>query len=600
MRVPIALKKIWNRRSRRLIGFILALALVSCLQPRASQMPGSASQIILSGLAEPNSFNPPLMQEGSEILIYLYEGLVRENDRGEIEPALAESWEISSDRRQIFFTLRKGLKWSDGEPLTADDVVFTYDEIYKNPAIPSPAKDLLRIGKSREFPTARKLDDWRVEFILPEPFSPFLRITKMVILPAHALRYYIREKDDSGRHLFLSAWGTDTAPKQIVSNGPYRLESYIPGERITFKKNPYYWRKDDRGRSQPYIDRIVQITVDNDGAALIQFRSGVLDFMYVNPDYFALLKKEEKRGKFTIYNGGMQAHTTVLTFNLNQGRRNGRPLVDPIKSRWFNTVAFRQAVAYSIDRQRLLNILFRGLGTLPNSQIAEVSPYYLSPEAGLPVYEYNIHKAKHLLARAGFRYNEKGQLLDRANNRVRFTLTYAVADRTSQNMALLIQEDLSRIGMQVDLHPLAVELVVDKLMNTMDWECQILGLFPIVIEPHDTVTFWYPESYWHFFNRQAQAKQTPVTGRRVAAWEQNIADLYLEGSATGDEKKRQHIYAKTQKLTQEYVPFIYLVNSLSMVAVRDRIQGVKYSAFQHPFANVYEWKLEQPLGTSHD
>jgi len=553
---------------------------------------GLTSQIIVSSSVEPNSFNPQLMQEGAEILIYLYEGLVRENDRGEIELALAESWEYSSDRKKIIFTLRKGLKWSDGEPLTADDVVFTYGEIYLNPAIPSYAKDFLQIGQSGKFPIARKLDDRRVTFILPEPFAPFLRTTIMEILPAHVLRSSIIEKDSAGRPLFISTWGTDTDPKQIISNGPYRLESYVPGERITFSKNPYYWRQDDRGHGQPYIDRIIQRTVDNDDTALIQFRSGILDFLKVHPDYFALLKKEEKRGKFTIYNGGMQTGTTVIMFNLNRGIRNGRPLVDPIKSRWFNTVAFRQAVALSIDRHGLVKIIFRGLGGLPNSPIAELSPYYLSPEAGLPVYEYNIHKAKTLLRSSGFRYNEKGQLLDRASNRVRFTLTYNVSDRTLENMAPLIQQNLSQIGIQVDLQPQAIKLVVDKLMNTMDWECQILKGFPMTIEPHDNVNFWYTDSNWHFFNRQPQARQTSVTRRTVAAWEQKIADLYLEGAATIDETKRKQIYATTQKLGQKYLPFIYLVNSLSLVAVRDRIQGVKYSAFQNPFANLYEWKLK--------
>ncbi|AOY81263.2 ABC transporter substrate-binding protein [Moorena producens JHB] len=592
MKGLIALTQRWYRRYRIFIYFILAIALVSCLQLRWLHKPALTSQIIVSSSVEPNTFNPQLMEEGAGILTYLYEGLVRENERDEIEPALAESWEFSSDRRKIIFTLRKGLKWSDGKPLTANDVVFTYEDIYKNPAINAYAMDFLKIGKNREFPTLKKLDDWRVEFTLPEPFYPFLRITRMEILPAHVLQSLIHKKDPGGRLLFLSAWSKDTPPEQIISNGPYQLESYIPGERITFRKNPHYWRKDDQGNPQPYIERIIQQTVSNDDTALIQFRAGVLDFIKVNIDYFSLLKREENKGKFTIYNGGKQTTTTVITFNLNTGDRHGKPLVDPIKSRWFNTVEFRQAIAYSINRQRLLNTLFKGLGALQNSPIAEQSPYYLSPEAGLPVYDYNIDQAKALLIQAGFQYNSQGQLLDSASNRVEFTLTYNVAHRTLQNMAPLIQQDLKKIGIKVNLHPIAVTLVVDKLMNTMDWECQIFNGFPMAIEPHDTVNFWSTESNWHFFNRQPQGKQTPVTGRLVPGWEQKITDLYLEGSTTWDETKRKQIYATTQKLSQEYLPFIYLVNSLSMVAVRDQIQGVKHSALQSPFWNVHELTLD--------
>ncbi|MFW9262311.1 ABC transporter substrate-binding protein [Nostoc sp. CALU 546] len=575
-----------------LLGFILgmfAIVVVSCFQTHLLAKPVKNSQIIVSSSVEPNTFNPQLMQQGVGILTYLYEGLIRENGQGKIQPALARSWQISEDKKRVVFTLRKGLKWSDGEPLTADDVVFTYKDIYTNAAIPSYAKDFLQIGKNRSFPTVKKLDNWRVEFTLPEPFAPFIRTTKLEILPEHILRSSITTKDSAGRPLFLSIWSTDTPPNQIISNGAYKLESYIPGERITFRKNPYYWRKDFESHTQPYIDRIVQSTVSNNDTALIQFRSGGLDFIDVNPNYFSLLKREEKQGKFTIYNGGSQIGTTAMMFNLNTGRRNGQPLIDPIKSRWFNMVEFRQAVAYSINRPRMLNNLFEGVGALQNSPIAVQSPYYLSQQAGLSVYNYNLQKAKGLLLKAGFRYNNQGELFDVDGNRVRFTLTANVGNKVLQNMAPLIKDDLSQIGIQVDLNLIAVGLVVDKLANRLDWDCQIIDGFPMTIEPNEAINIWSTKGNWHFFNRQPQAGQTPITGQQVADWEQKIADLYIQGAAA-NEAQRQKIYAETQKLSQEYLPFIYLVNSLSMISVRNHIQGVKHSALQGTFWNIYELK----------
>lgn len=589
MRRLIKFTAIRRRRSPAIIGFILAIVLVSCVQTNLLYKAVAGSQIIVSSSIEPNTFNPQLMEQGVGILTYLYEGLIRENGRGKIEPALARSWDISEDQKQIIFTLRKGLKWSDGEPLTADDVVFTYKDIYTNPAIPSYAKDFLQIGKTRSFPTVRKLDNWRVEFTLPEPFAPFIRTTKLEILPAHILRSSITIKDSADRPLFLSIWGTDTPPNQIISNGAYKLESYVPGERITFRKNPYYWRQDAQSHTQPYIDRIVQSTVSNNDTALIQFRSGSLDFIDVNPNYFSLLKREEKQGEFTIYNGGSQTGTTAMMFNLNTGRRNGQPLIDPIKSRWFNTVEFRQAVAHSINRPRMLTNLFGGVGELQNSPIAVQSPYYLSPKAGLLIYDYNPQKAKALLVKAGFRYNNQGQLLDINGNRVRFTLTANVANKVLQNMAPLIQDDLNQIGIQVDLNLIAVGLVVDKLTNRLDWDCQIIDGFPMTIEPNEAVNIWSTVGNWHFFNRQPQAGQKPITGQQIADWEQKVADLYIQGAAANEPQRRQ-IYAETQQLSQEYLPFIYLVNSLSMVSVRNRIQGVKHSALQGTFWNVYELK----------
>ncbi|MDB9373586.1 ABC transporter substrate-binding protein [Nodularia sphaerocarpa] len=580
-----------RRRFPLIIGFILALFLASCVQTNLLYKAVAGSQIIVSSSIEPNTFNPQLMEQGVGILTYLYEGLIRENERGEIEAALAKSWEISEDQKQIIFTLRKNLKWSDGLPLTADDVVFTYQDIYTNPAIPSYAKDFLQIGKTRRFPTVRKLDNWRVEFTLPEPFAPFLRTTKLEILPAHILRASITTKDSAGRPLFLSTWGTDTPPNQIISNGAYKLETYIPSQRLTFRKNPYYWRKDAQGHTQPYIDRIVQSTVTNNDTSLIQFRSGGLDFIDVNPHYFSLLKREEKQGNFTIYNGGSQTGTTAMMFNLNTGSRNGQPLIDPLKSRWFNTVAFRQAIAHSIHRQRMVNNLFGGVGALQNSPIAVQSPYYLSPEAGLPVYEYNPQKAKALLQKAGFEYDNQDQLRDSDGNRVKFTLTANVGNKVLENMAPLIQDDLKQIGIQVDLNLINVGLVVDKLANRLDWECQILDGFPMTIEPNEAVNIWSTVGNSHFFNRQPQSGQIPITGQQVADWEEKIGELYIQGAASS-EAKRQQIYAETQRLSQEYLPFIYLVNSLSMVSVRNRIQGVKHSALQGTFWNVYELKTD--------
>ncbi len=202
----------------------------------------------------------------------------------------------------------------------------------------------------------------------------------------------------------------------------YKLERYDTSQRIIFQRNPYYWRKDGEGKPQPYIERIVWQIVESTDTSLLQFRSGSLDNIGVTPDYFSLLKVQEKNGNYKIYNAGSSPSTSFIFFNLNKGQRNGKPLIDPMKSRWFNTVEFRQAVAYSIDRQTMINNTFRGLGKLQDSPIIVQSPYYLSPKEGLKVYDYNPEKAKRLLKKAGFKYNEQNELLDAQGNRVRFSI----------------------------------------------------------------------------------------------------------------------------------------------------------------------------------
>ncbi|MBD2776520.1 ABC transporter substrate-binding protein [Iningainema tapete] len=567
-----------------------AIILISYNQVNLKIKATPVSQIVVTFGTEPTTFNPALIVESVDILNFTYEGLVKENARGEIEPNLAESWQISQDNKQVIYTLRKGLKWSDGKPLTASDVVFTYNEIYRNPAIPTYAKDFFLIGKNRTFPTVRKLDDLRVEFTLPEPFAPFIRATKLEILPEHAFREAVKTKDQEGKPKFLSTWGTDTPPENIIVNGPYTIESYIPSQRVTFRKNPYYWRKDAQGNSQPYIQRVIGQIIASLDTSLMQFRSGGLDYINVNTDYFSLLKHEEKKGKFTIYNGGLFVGSTAITFNLNKGSRNSQPLVDPIKSRWFNTVEFRQAVAYGINRQQILNNIYKGLGELQNSPIAVQSKYYLPVQAGLKVYEYNQKKAKELLLKAGFKYNNKGQLLDDRGNMVRFTLMTNTDNKILLAMGVNIKQDLSNLGIAVDFNPVATSVFIDKLTRTFDWECKLLEV-AVSEEPNDWANVWLPEAGWHFFNQESQAGQTPITGRQVADWEQKIGDLYIQVASELNEAKRKDIYAETQRITQEYLPFIYLVNPLSMVAVRNRIQGIQHSALLGTFWNSYDLKL---------
>ncbi|MFM9159490.1 MAG: ABC transporter substrate-binding protein, partial [Dolichospermum sp.] len=146
---------------------------------------------------------------------------------------------------------------------------------------------------------------------------------------------------------------------------------------------------------------------------------------------------------------------SFISFNLNKGKRDGKPLVDPMKSQWFNNVQFRQAVAYAIDRQTMLNNVFRGLGTPQDSPISVQSPYFLPPEKGLKVYKYNPDKAKQLLLKAGFKYNDKNLLIDAQGNEVRFTLLTNSGNKIRESMGSQIKQDLSKIGIQVDFTPLA-------------------------------------------------------------------------------------------------------------------------------------------------
>jgi peptide/nickel transport system substrate-binding protein len=577
----------WQRRSLIAIVLVIAIGIGSCRQLISSSSAQTNNRLVSAILSDPKTFNPALSNESPNIFGYVGEGLITENGKGEIEPALAESWVVSPDKKNITFTLKQNLKWSDGAPLTVDDVAFTFNEVYFNEDIPTDTRDILKIGKQRKLPTVKKVDSNRIEFTTPEPFAPFLRTLGISILPAHKLRPTIDKKDEKGKPLFLSTWGINTKPADLVSNGMFVLDSYTPGERLVFKKNPYYWRKDAKGQPQPYIDRVIWQIVESTDTSLVQFRSGGLDSYGVSPDFFSLLKKEEKKGGYKIYNGGPATGTTFVSFNLNQGERNGNPLVDPIKSRWFNDVKFRQAIAYSINRQRMINNIYRGLGAPQDSPISVPSPYYLSREQGLPAYDYNPKKAKELFAAAGFKYNEQNRLIDDRDNPVRFTLVTNSGNKIREAMGSQIKQDLDLLGIDVDFTPIAFSLLIDKIDNSLQWDALLIG-FTGGVEPNDGANFWSVDGGSHIFNLKPQAGKPQITDRVVADWEKKIDDLYIQAAQELNEDKRRQLYVETQKITQENLPCIYLVNPLSLSAIKNRVKGIDYSPISGPFWNLHE------------
>ena len=587
----IPFKRHWFQKT---LFILLALVLSACSTAQ-SQIP---SRLVVATPSGPATFNPPLSQSAYTVFGYLYDPLIQDDPvTGELMPksGLAESWEISDDKQKIIITLKDGLKWSDGKPLTVDDIIFTYNDIYLNDKIPSSFKDILRVGKSRSFPTVKKLDNRRVEFSVSEPFAPFLQyVAGLSILPAHILKDSITETDSEGNPKFLTTWGTDTNPQDIVGNGQYRIKSYTPYQRVILERNPYYWRKDEQGNPQPYIEEIVWQIIESTDTQLLDFRSGSLDTLTLQPETFPLLKPEEKRGKYTIYNSGPDMGTVFMSLNMNRGKNpQGKPFVDPIKSKWFNNKAFRQAVYYAINREAMKNNFYLGLGELQHSPLPVQSPFYLSPEAGLKTYTHNPEKARQMLIDAGFKYNDKDQLIDSEGNQVRFTLLTSAGKKIREQMATQINQDLGKIGIQVDLLFLSFNTLVERLSSSRNWDAYLGGFSGGGIEPHGGYNIWSVQGRLHTFNQGPQPGETGITDWQVSDWEQQIDDLFVKASQEFDPKKRKELYGKAQKIISEELPLLYMVNPLGFEAIRDRVEGVEYTPLGGGFWNLYELKIAE-------
>lgn len=581
-------------RSRR--GFI-ALAMSSFLLVNgcAGNPSPLNSQLVSAVPSDPTTFNAPLNTSlfSRAVLSLINEGMLGTNGiTGELEPALAESWEISDDDLRITFTLKENLLWSDGEPLTADDVVFTFNEIYLNEQVPTGSRDILRVGSSGAFPSVRKLSDRSIEFSVPEPFAPFLRFAGgIAILPEHILGASIRETDENGQLKFLTTWTTDTDPQQVIGAGMYRIRSYVPAQRVILERNPYYWRQDGQGNPQPYIEEVVLQVVPSDDAQLIAFRSGDLDSLDVKPEQFRLLKRQEEQGSYDIYNGGPDSGSRFLSFNLSQARdANGTPLVDPIKSKWFRDLRFRRAIAFALDRERMKNNIYRGLGEVQHSPIWSESPFYFSPEEGLKTYEYSPDRAQELLMAAGFTYRGD-ELFDSDGNRVRFTLLVKSEEKTRVDATVQIQQDLEQIGIRADLQIINFNAVLQKLRGHQ-WEAYVGGFGGGGIEPHGGFNIWYSGGSLHQFNQGPLPGEKEIQGWEVTDWEKEIDRLLFAGAQELDEAKRKEIYAEFQQVVAQQVPFIYLVNQYTFSAVRERVENLKYTAIGGAFWNLYELELD--------
>ncbi|MEL6911893.1 MAG: ABC transporter substrate-binding protein [Cyanobacteria bacterium J06598_4] len=581
--------RIWTAKGLAVVMAALLLLTLSACNPSALLAnPDQPPQLVRTILGAPRTFNPVIATDGTSADVggILFEGLVTQNPiTGELKPALAESWSISDNDLEIIYTLKPNLKWSDGEPLTVDDVVFTYNQLYLNSDIPTGMRDVLRIGQSGALPQVTKVNQRQVKFTVPEPFAPFLGVTGAAIFPAHILKDTVEQKDRDGKLEFLSTWTVDTPAEQIVSSGAYKLESYTTAQRVIFTANPYYWKKAAVDEDIPYIKRVVWEIIESTDTALTQFRSGSLDNLNVSPEYFSLLKKEEDKGNFTIEEDGEVYSMTFITFNLNRGEKNGKPVVEPLKASWFNNVKFRQAVSFAIDRQRMVTNVFRGLGEPQVSFVPKQSPFYSD---AVKKYPYDPEQAKKLLIEAGFKYNQQGQLLDSKGNRVSFTLNTNTGNKIREAMGDQIEQDLAEIGIKVNFKTINFNVLIGKLSNTLDWDCILLS-FSGGNEPNSRYNFWAVDGNSHLFNQLT----TDLQERQIADWEAQIAQLYIDGARELDESKRKVIYAEIQQLVAIQQPVICLVNPYSMSAVRNKIEGVEYSALGGAFWNLEELKITE-------
>ena len=511
----------------------------------------------------PKTFNPfntkdNISAQMSEIM---YDGLVTTNPvTGETIPKLAKSFSVNG--KEYIVNLRHGLKWSDGKPITADDVVFTWQNIIFDGFGNTSTRDSVMIdGK---LPTVEKIDDYTVKFVTPEPFAPFLRMLSSPIAPKHIFQPAVSR----GREYFDGFLSTNTNPKEFVTSGAFRLKEYVPAQRVVFERNPNYYEINKDGKKLPYLDKLVYLIVGDINNQVLKFEGGELDEISLQGANVARFKEMEKHSDFSVFNIGPDTGTMYLSMNMNNRKdEKGKYYVEPKKQVWFQDKNFRQAVDYALDRKNMVFNIANGLG-YPLFTPETLNSIFLNKN--LKPYDKNIEKSKELLKKSGFTWDKAGHLIDRFGNHVEFDLYTNAGNTEREAIGVMVKQDLEDLGMKVNFKPIEFNSLVNKLMASLDWDMVIMGFTGSPLEPNGGKNVWLSDGTLHIFN---QRLERDANSPRYA-FEKRIDYLYTQGALATKFEDRKKYYDEYQAIVYDEKPLIYIYSPIRIVALRNKFKNI--------------------------
>ena len=524
----------------------------------------------------------PLVNEsvaGSAVIGRILDGLTTlDPNSGEVIPNLAKSWEISEDDLQYTFHLRRGIHWSDGHPFTADDVLFTWGCFFAkevDPATGEPLQDedgriKYRYTSRSTFgqmingkePLVEKLDAYTVRFTTPEVYAPFLLFGGgEEILPKHVLQASF----ENGT--LMDQWSVETAinePWKIVGLNMFVLESYRPGERIVFAKNPNYWKVNLTGERLPYVERVITKIVQDVNSSNVAFAQGLTDFESIAPDNVAWVKRGEERFDYTILDMGPSNKTNFIWFNLNPGKSTeGVPYVDPYKFEWFSDKRFRQAISHGINREGIIRGVYFNRADILHGYVSPKRKFWYND--GIRKYAYSPEASQLLFAEMGFTF-EDGKLKDAQGNLVGFSLMTNSSNGLRVEMATVFKENMAALGIEVELQFLDFNTIINKTSDSFTYEACMLGLGGGAPDPYagkdilmsgGRLHQWYPQ------------QPEPAT-----EWEARIDELMVEIGRHTDVEARKAYFFEVQSILAEQQPLIFLVSPKDFAGYRNRWQNI--------------------------
>ncbi|HEX8653323.1 MAG TPA: ABC transporter substrate-binding protein [Pyrinomonadaceae bacterium] len=514
----------------------------------------------------PKTFNYLMAAEEYSIVVsfFLMGGRLVEfdPDTQSYTPGLAESWKLNDDGRTLELTLRDRLQFSDGHPLVADDVLFTFRALYDERTASPIFRDAMTIG-GRQIEVS-VLDARHLRLVFPDfTATPESYLSNLAVLPRHVL------EEDFNKGRLRDTYGIASDPSGIVTAGAFALESSAPGERVTLKRNPHYWKKDQAGAALPYLDTLVIEVVGDSNAALTRLNQGTLDIVdRIRPTDYAALRSI--KGSVRAYDLGPGLNTDHLWFNLNAGAREGHAVVDTIKRSWFSDVRFRRAVSHAIDRESIAASVLQGLATPLYGFVSPGNHAWAATD--LARTEYDLKQAGALLREAGYELrgaDDALALYDAGGHRVEFTLIVPVESEPRTKMAAVIQEDLARLGIRMQVAPIEFQALTARWHQTYDYDAILLGAD--VTEPD-------PSAYANFLLSSSTSHQWyPKQGKPSTDWEARIDELITAQAHERDTERRRAIFRDIQKILVEQMPVIPIVARHVASAANKRVGNYRPS-----------------------
>jgi len=576
----------------------VALLLGAVGEPAAGQAlrvpmpePGvPGGRFVIGALSDAKTFNPLMSNETSstEVSDRLFTALTRfDNLTQQATPGLARRWEASPDGRTWTWRLRRGARFSDGHPITAEDVLFSFAVAYDS-LLHQSIYDLLT-------PYGQKLqvsapDSYTVVTRSARPHALMLSaVSALRILPRHVLEPAWR----AGR--FASAYGVDTRPESLVTSGPWTLKQFVPREKTVLGRNRYWFGVDARGRRLPYLDELVYVVVPDENALSLRFRAGELDGIdNVKSEECAALIRDQARGGYVMHDLGPALTSNFIWFNLNTAKRPGgrRPVgasyADPVRYAWFADARFRRAVSMAIDRDAIIRSVFFGQAVKNWSLMTEGYRLFFRPRR--PVADFDPAGSRRLLAQLGFRDRDGDGVLEDAGGRpVRFTLKTNANSNARMQMANFVRDDLARVGIQCTVAGVDFTTLINNMREDFDYDAILAGMNGAVPpDPGMCGNFYRSSGLSHFWNIRQPHPETAAEAR--------LDSLFAECLLPRDLAARQRLSSAMDRIIEEQCWVLWLPTMRARLPVRDRFANLQPSILPHRLLWNIETVFVKPRG----